>query len=343
MMKKIKQWLVVSFLLLTILLLTWFKLTQPRILVIQSYDADYTWTRDIDAGIKRVLDGNLRYKVQWHYMNTKKHPDSDYKRRAGVQALREIERFSPDLIIAIDDDAQKYAVQKYANNPKINIVFAGINGSVEPYGYNQAQNVTGIYERKPLSSLRSTLAELRDQNGKPVGKRIANIGDQSESVMEDSKEIESMDWSPFKLVSEKHVRTFEEWKKAVATASDNADVILISNYQNILRTADTTDFVPPVEIMEWTESNAAIPVVGMGGYMVEDGGMLAIGASGFEQGDVIAHMANSILDKGVRPKDIPQVMPRQYLVYIRQAQMKEHELTLPDIYEAFSRASNNYH
>jgi hypothetical protein len=41
--------------------------------------------------------------------------------------------------------------------------------------------------------------------------------------------------------------------------------------------------------------------------------------------------------------DIPQAMPRQYLVYMRQAAMEKRGLKLPDIYEAFSRASNNYH
>lgn len=344
MSKIIKQWLIVIFLLLTVSLLAWFKLTQPRILVLHSYDPDYAWARDIDIGLKRVFDGNLRYKVQWHYMDTKKHPDKDFKERAGKLALHEIETYRPDLIIAVDDDAQKYAVKNYANDPRISIVFAGINGpDVKPYGYDKANNVTGIYERKPLNSLRSALSELRYKNGRPVGKRIAFIGDRSDSVKEDSKEIESMDWSPFVRVDMKMVGTFDEWKSAVNEASSKADVIILANFQNIAREPRGKVFVPPPEVMEWTETNSKIPVIGMGGYMVEDGGMLAIGASGFEQGDVIAHMAIRILDKGVRARDIPQVMPRQYLVYMRQAGMEKRGLTMPDIYEAFSRASNNYY
>ena len=343
MTRKLKNWLVVVFLLLVVLLLFWFKASQPRVLVIQSYDTDYMWTRDVDAGLRRVFDGNLHYKVQWYYMNTKRHPDADFKRRAGMLAVREIERFRPDLIVAVDDDAQKYAVKEYAKDPNISIVFAGINGSVAPYGYHLAKNVTGIYERKPLASLRSMLAEMRDKGGNPLGKRIVHLGDKSASVMEDSKEIEAADWSPFRLAASKHAGTFDEWKRAVAAASAEGDLILISNYQNVLRQEGLEGFVPPAEIIEWTEANSLVPVVGMGGYMVEDGGMLAMGASGFEQGDVIARMTMSILDEGASPGDIPQVMPRQYLVYMRQAVMEKHGLTLPDIYEAFSRASNNYH
>jgi ABC-type uncharacterized transport system substrate-binding protein len=343
MTRKLKNWLVVVFLLLVVLLLFWFKASQPRVLVIQSYDTDYMWTRDVDTGLRRVLDGNLHYKIQWHYMNAKRHPDADFKRRAGMLAAREIERFRPDLVIAIDDDAQKYAVKEYIKDPKVSLVFAGINGSVIPYGYHLTKNVTGIFERKPLNSLRSMLSEIRDRSGNPLGKRIVHIGDKSASVMEDSKEIEAADWSPFRLAASKHAGTFDEWKRAVAAASAGGDLILISNYQNVLRQDGREGFVPPAELIEWTEANSRVPVIGMGGFMMEDGGMLAIGASGFEQGDVAARMTSAILDKGVPAKDIPQVMPRQYLVYMRQAVMDKRGLKLPDIYEAFSRASNNYH
>lgn len=343
MTKKLKQALVVVFLLLVVALLFWFKASQPRVLVIQSYNADYAWTRDIDIGLHRVFDGNLRYKIQWHYMNTKRHPDADFKRRAGMQAVREIKEFRPDLIIAADDDAQEYAVKQYAGDPKVKIVFAGLNGSAAPYGYDGAANVTGIYERKPLRSLLSTLSEVRDRQGRPLGKRILHIGDRSASVMEDSKEIESMNWAPFKLVDSMHAGTFDEWKRAVAEASDRSDLILVSNFQSVLRTAGGKETVPPTEIMAWTEANSRVPVVGIGGFMVEDGGMLAIGASGFEQGEAVARMTVNILDKGVSPGDIPHVMPRQYLVYMRHAAMEKRGLVLPDIYEAFSRASNNFH
>ncbi len=343
MIKKSKQWLVIIFLLLTVSLLAWFKLTQPRILVIQSYDTDYPWTRDIDIGMKRVFDGNLSYKVQWHYMDVKTHPDKSFTVRAGKLAVHEIETYRPDLIIAVDDDAQKFAAKYYVNNPGIEIIFAGVNGSVEAYGYNQATNVTGIYERKPLSSLRSALAEIHYADGRALGKRIVLLGDQSDSVIDDSKYIKALNWSPFKLTDTRLVKTFDDWQAAVAAASANADVILMSNFQNVLRTPGGKEYVPPEEIMEWTEVNSKVPVIGLAGYMVEYGGMFALGSSGFEQGDVVAHMAIKMLRDGIKAKDIPQAMPRQYLVYMRQAEMEKRKLTLPDIYEAFSRASNNYH
>lgn len=342
MIEKITRWLIIVFLLLTVALLAWFKLTQPRILVLQSYDPGYVWARDTDAGIERVFKNDLRYKLQWHYMDVKRHPDAEFKRRAGQLATREIENFKPDIIIAMDDDAQQYAASQYAGNPKVNIVFGGINDSVEPYGYNRADNATGIYERKPLHALLNAIRDMRRRDGSPLGARIVHLGDQSPSVIADSKEIETMDWSPFKLAVSRRVATFAEWQAAVSAAVQQGDLLLVSNYQNIAKAAGSPEIMNPVDVMRWTEEHSAIPVVGIGGYLVEDGGMFAVGASGFEQGETMARMALEILSRHTRPKDIPQVMPRQYLIYMRQAVLEKRGLALPGVYEAFSRASNNY-
>lgn len=343
MIKSVKLSLIAIFLVMAGLLLTWFKLTQPRILIIHSYDTDYAWTRDIDAGIRRAIGSNLRYKIDWHYMDTKVHPDRDFKRKAGALARRAIESINPDLIIAVDDDAQQYAVKEYANHPKIRIIFAGINGSVEAYGYQKAANVTGIYERKPILDLSRALADMRGRDGSSLGTRIAHIGDSSDSVVQDKKEIDAFDWKPFQLVSSTLVTDFDEWKRAVRQAGAKADFILLSNYQAVFRPGKDQGLVPAAELIKWTEENSTVPVVGLGGFMVEEGGMFAIGASGFEQGDTVAHMAMTILDKGEIPRNIPEVMPRQSLVYMRESLLAKRGITLPPLYEAFSRASNNFH
>jgi len=340
---KIKNLLMWVFLTLALCGMAWYKLTQPRILVLHSYATDYTWARDIDIGLKRVLDKKLGYKVLWHYMDTKNHPDKEFRRKAGAMALRAINALKPQLIIAIDDDAQAYAVKEFAGNPEVAIIFAGINGSVEPYGYDKVSNATGIYERKPFDDLRRALLEMRTKEDAEMGRRILQLGDESDSVRTDVKEIAAFDWAPFEVTDSTLVSTFDRWKKAVMESKDKADIILISNYRNIYEDAGKQKLVSPTEIMKWTEANSPLPVVGMGGFMVEEGGMFAVGASGFEQGEVTARMAIQVVDKGVVPKTIPQVMPRQFLVYMRRPLLQKHGIVLPPLYEAFARASNNYY
>jgi ABC-type uncharacterized transport system substrate-binding protein len=341
--RNIKTGLVWIFLVLTVVAMTWFKLSQPRIIVLHSYAPDYSWTRDIDIGLRRTLDAKLGYRVQWHYMDTKNHPDQAFKRKAGALARRAIDSLNPDLIIAIDDDAQAYAAKHYAGKPDIAIIFAGVNGSVESYGYDTVSNVTGIYERKPLLDLRRALSAMRGANGLELGRRILHLGDHSSAVDADVKEIDTFDWAPFRLIGSHQVKTFDKWKKVIKSANGVTDVIVISNYHNLFEAADEMTLAVPTEVMKWTESNARVPVVGLGGWFVEDGGMFAVGLSGFEQGETAARMAIRVLDGGAIPIDVARVMPRQFLVYMRNSMMDERKISLPSLYEAFAKALNNYY
>ena len=144
-------------------------------------------------------------------------------------------------------------------------------------------------------------------------------------------------------IDPKNPNYFYETAHAVKEAGAKADIIVLSNYQAVFRAGKNQDLFTPAELMKWTEENSPVPVVGLGGFMVEEGGMFAVGASGFEQGDTVAHMAMTILDRGEIPRNIPEVMPRQFLVYMRESLLAKRGITLPPLYEAFSRASNNYH
>ena len=128
-----------------------------------------------------------------------------------------------------------------------------------------------------------------------------------------------------------------------AGINDTADLILVSNYHNVHETAGKQKLIAPHDVIMWTESNSRVPVVGMGAFLVEERGMFAVGASGFEQGEVAVRMAIELLDRGAILKNIAQVMPRQFLVCIRAPLMAEHQISLPPIYEAFARAANNYY
>ena len=333
-----------AFLIVMVALLTWFKLTQPRILVLHSYDKGYEWTRDIDAGLQRVLDPKLRYRVHTHYMDVKNHPDKNSKRKAALLARRAVDNWNPDVIIAVDDDAQEYVVKDMVDKKGVSIVFAGINGGVEPYGYDRARNATGIFERKPLLDLRTALLAMRrDSSGKPLGNRIIHIGDTSESVALDNIQMRAFDWGPLVLVDSVLATTFDDWKAAIADAAKRADMILISNYRAIYRQKGWPEVVSPKDISKWTLANATIPLVGMSGFFVEEGGMFAIGASGFEQGDVSAKMAIRIIDDDMSTQDMPVVMPQQFIVYMRKPVMQKNDIVLPRLYESFARATNNYY
>lgn len=311
---------------------------KPKVLILHSYGPDYAWTRDVDTGLRRGLGDARRYSLRWHYMDLKRHPWPASRKAAGVQARRIIDEWKPELVIAVDDDAQQYAAKYYVNRPDIRIVFAGVNGSIEPYGYDKARNVTGVLERPPVQALRDAL--LLASGSRPP--RIVEISDDSESVRRDHEFMNKADWAPAIRTGSELVGTWPAWQRAILAAAGKADVIVTVNYRQLRRSEHDARLMPPEEVVRWTVEHAPVPVVGINGFFVEEGGMLAIAKSPFEQGEDAAAMARRILDEGIPAGDIPVETPRQFVVLMRPRLMARHGLRLPEIYEAFARATNNY-
>lgn len=315
-------------------------LHKPKVLVLHSYGPDYAWTRDMDKGLRRGFLNPDRYTLRWHYMDLKRHPWPEAKEQAGIQARDVIDKWAPDLVIALDDDAQKFAAQHYVNHPGIRIVFAGLNGEADIYGYEGARNVTGILERMPLTALKEALVEAMPKRGKPW--RMVEICDRSDTVKRDHLFIESFDWRPIAYTGAHMVSTFPEWQAAILAAGREADLILTTNYRLLRRSEDDRSLVPAREVIEWTTTHTTLPVVGLNGFFVEDGGMLAIATSPFEQGEVAASLAQEILDHQRSPATLPVSQSRQFIVLMRPGPMERFGLKLPEIYEAFARATGNY-
>lgn len=340
MKNRLRLFLITIFLLASIGVVVNYNLHKPRVLVLHSYDTSYPWSRDVSVGVHRVLDEHAHFAVRWFYMDTKRHPEREFKQKMGLAARQAIDRWKPDVIIAVDDDAQEFVTRHYVNHPHIQIVFAGVNGGVESYGFIGATNVTGIFERKDLPSLKDALLALRGPRPATQTLRVVHIGDTSHSVDQDERHLRAFDWNPLVLLASRRPDSFDDWKKAVLELQEQADFILTTNYRKIARSATDKTLVLPEEVIAWTVANSRIPVVGTNGFFVEDGGELAIGTSPFEQGEVAGGMVLKLL-AGQRANSIPHASTRQFVVYMRSAKLRQKGLELPPLYEAFARATNN--
>lgn len=304
-----------------------------RILVLHSYNGDYAWTRDVDAGIKKVLEKEHTISMRWYYMDTKNHPEKQYKEKIAAVSKRFIEQFKPNVIIAVAGDAQEYVAKYYNNHPSIKIVFAGINGSREQYGYDKANNVTGILERIPIKGLVDALQILR---GTKKEIKIVHIGDRSEPLKHDDYSFHNYKgWQNIKLQPSLLVSTFDEWKSAIAESSKTADYIIITNYRKIYKDKNTAEKVNPKEIMQWTMANATVPIIGLNLFVFEDGASLAIATSPYEEGEVAATFALKIIKEGVLP---PYTKTKQFIVGLDEASTLpgKYFVGLPKIYAAYA-------
>lgn len=321
-----------------------FNASKPRVLILQSYDTEYSWTRDVDIGIRRGLNGNREYSVRWFYMDTKRHPWKEYKINAGKAAQKLVKSWQPHVVIAVDDDAQEYAMQHFTQQPRVNIVYAGVNGEPEMFGYDQAQNVTGILERKPFAALKEMLLIIDKASSRKHPLRILFLGDVSESVRQDAAAFAKFDWAPIVVVEQRFAATFDEWKAAVAFAeAHQVDFIITANYRKIARKPGEKELMPYREVIEWTAANSRVPVIGTNAFFVEDGGMLAVATSPYEQGEVAASMALQILRTGKTAQAIPVQSTQHFVIALRAPSIQQWKINLPAVYEAAARASGNYY
>jgi len=314
--------------------LVWANLTKPRIMIIHSYATDFMWVREINQGFDRIFKGRP-YMIRWYYLDTKRNPEEDYKTRIGAACRREVERWRPDILILIDDNAQSMVGSSFINRPDISIIFTGLNATAEKYGYDKATNVTGMLERIPFKAVHEAFSLINSKA------RFIHICDSSETSKAIQAELEEFDWKPLKLVETKLCPTFDDWKADVMTANASADFLLITHYHTI---KDATGRVMrPREVLDWTRANATVPLIGCWDFFVEDGGMLAVSVSPFEQGEEAAKMAVQMIEKGKKPKDMPPIKNLYFTISMRGGELKSRKIKIPDIFEAFARGVNHYY
>ena len=117
---------------------------------------------------------------------------------------------------------------------------------------------------------------------------------------------------------------------------------MISNYRRVYKDASKKEILPFKQIIEWTFKNAPIPIIGVNGFVCEEGAAVSIGTSPFEQGETGAKMAFSLLEGQVKASDIPIQNSPFPMVFMSEDRLKTAGLSFPQLYEAFARATNNY-
>jgi ABC-type uncharacterized transport system substrate-binding protein len=350
--------------------LVWSAIHRPRVLVLQSYGLDYAWTRDVNESIKKGFFGKP-FDVQYHFMDTKTHSDPEFKYIAGSRARKRINNWKPDVLIAVDDNAQSLVAVCYMDpkkvdidklrsaknpavraifgqcrkeHPDLKIVFVGIGAEPDDYGYKGQDNVTGILERMDLPALLETINLIARVQKKSRMVVAAPIDDSTSGIYNlDGLLKLKREAAPYGItIQPQQIKTFAQWKKMVERANKQADLFLISNYHTIkCDSGPKSKRVSPSDLINWTEAHSSLPGVGGWGFYVADGGMLSVAVSPFEQGEVAARLAIKIIE-GATPASLPVETTHQSIIFMRQALTKYNNISLPHIYEAFARATDNF-
>ena len=281
-----------------------------RVLFIDSYHAGYAWSDGITAGIQQTL-ANSGVELKIHRMDTKRNGSEEFKKEAALKAKAVIEQFKPDVVIAADDNAQKYLVVPYYRDSDLPVVFAGVNWDASPYGY-PASNVTGMVE---VSQPDQLLDILRTLSG---GFSVAGLtGDTATARKEHKHYADKMNIT---FDQDIYVKTFDEWKREFLRLQSEADILFMYNNAGI-------DGWDDGEAARFVRENAQIPSGSVQPWMAPYV-LVAYTKNAQEQGEWAAQAALQILN-GTPPSSIPMTTNKRGNMMITSSLAQQLQLEIP--------------
>jgi ABC-type uncharacterized transport system substrate-binding protein len=259
-----------------------------KILFVNSYHEGYEWSDGVEKGVHNVLDGT-GVELKFVRLDTKRNPDEAFAKTAGAQAKTEIEAFKPDVVIASDDNAQKYVIVPYFKGTALPVVFAAVNWDASAYGY-PTSNVTGMIEVELPGQLVDQLKAYAK------GSRVGYLTVDSET---ERKVVDIYNQRFFNGQMKTYwVKTSDDFKKTYLQAQNEVDILFMGNNAG----ADRWD---QAEMEKFVLDNARIPSGSINSWMAPYS-LVTLAKSPEEQGEWSAKAALRILD-GTRPAEIPVV------------------------------------
>jgi len=254
------------------------KYAGKKILWVNSYHTGYPWSDGIEAGLHEVLDATgVELKIV--EMDTKRNSDETFGQSAGMKTKAEIEAFQPDVVIASDDNAQKYLVVPFLKDTELPVIFNGVNWDASVYGF-PAKNVTGMVEVE----LPNQLVELLKAHAE--GDRIGYLTIDTET---ERKVVDTYNQRFFDGQMQPYwVKTQDEFKTAFLAAQQEVDILFMGNNAG-------SDKWDEEEMKQFALRNTNIPTGTINDWMAPYS-LLTLAKSAKEQGEWSAQTALQILD-----------------------------------------------
>ena len=294
-----------------------------RILVVESYHAEYLWDHDYREVLQELLGG--RYSLDFFEMDTKRLPVAMHAGRA-QKALAWIRDVQPALVILGDDAALRYLGEPL-DKLNIPVVYLGINGNPRNYGQMKFKNITGVLERplikRNIVFMRSILPSLR----KVLVLFDNDLTSQlTYDEMFDGKPSITIDGMQADL---KLCKTLDDWKHSILSAPAMGYQATIAGLYHTLKLPNGK-VADADEVISWTSANSRLPLFALWGFAV--GAHKAIGGlvlSSREQGRVAASIALAILEQGVKPSERQPITARQGDFVFSKSELAHFNLALP--------------
>ncbi len=281
-----------------------------RILWVESYHEGFVWSDGIAQGVDAVLAGSGA-DLRVVRLDTKRHPLPQEAEAAAAEAFAVLQDFAPHVVMASDDNAQRYFVVPYLKGGQVPVVASGINWDASEYGY-PAPNVTGMIEVNLLGEALSMLRRFAS------GGRIGYVAADTES---ERKNVEIYNARDFQGNLESHlVSRFEDFGPTFEKVQDRSDMIIMGGNGGIENWSDA-------RARAFLLAHTHVPTGSFDEYLAPLV-IFSFAKEPEEQGEWMAATALRILD-GASPAEIPMVENKRVRLIVNLELAHAAGLVLP--------------
>lgn len=281
-----------------------------RIFWVDSYDEGYAWSDGIEQGIQNVFLGQDVEFGSFH-MATKDCRTPACMQSTALLAKKAIEAFTPDVLIASDDNAQKFLVVPYYKNSSLPVVFCGVNWDATAYGY-PSKTITGMIE---VDMAKETIEHMQRF---AAGDRIGYI---SGDTVSDRKNINWLNRHFFNMEMQAvRVKNFIEFKQHFIELQTRVDMLFIRNHAGI-------EGWEELAAKKFIAKNLTIPTGSNNDFMAPYV-IFTLGKIPWEQGQYAAQTALKIA-RGAPVSDFPVVTNEKARLIINLEMAQAAKIVLP--------------
>lgn len=350
MRRKLRRLMIFGFVLGGLLALGGFRASLPRLLILHSGSEGSPWVQRLDLAFERELQASRQpVRVERHYLRLDEPGTSPEAVRVRVQdARRAMDRLSPDLLIAVDDEANDLLARHDAGRPDLRRLYVSIDQPPSRYGYDGRASVTGVAETLPLVAVRDAIEALRGVRPFAAGTeprqplRVAALARNNETGRAELEQVQRFDWAPLQLVDAAAASDFGQWKRICESWAGKADVVLVLSHRGMPLLAGSAKAVTGAELAEWMERACPPVPIGMSSGYVADGGGLSIAPSPEEYGKISMRMALEWLASDRRAKPPEAREATHFDVALNAPRLRRRGLHLPPLYVEAAHARNAY-
>ena len=284
--------------------------TGKRVLWVESYHEGFVWSDGVARGVERILaDTGVDLRVV--RMDTKRNPSARHAELAGAEALRVFKEFAPHVVMASEDNAQRYFVVPYLKGGDMPVVASGINWDASEYGY-PAPNVTCMVEVNFLGQARGMLRKFAQ------GGRFGYVAADSES---ERKNLEIYNARDFQGRLQGHlVSRFGDFLTVFERVQTQSDMLIMGGNGGIEGWDDEA-------ARNFLQNHTRIPTGSFDDYLAPYV-IFTFAKDPEEQGEWMARTALRVLD-GESPAAIPMAENRRVKLIVNLKLARAAGLVLP--------------